>query len=36
MEIRGQLHTQAASIPVHGTHTAQNSEAKKLEAYINN
>jgi hypothetical protein len=36
MEIRGQLHTQAASIPVHGTQTAQNSEDKNLEAYIYN
>jgi hypothetical protein len=36
MEIRGQLHAHAASIPVHGTHTAQNSEDKNLEAYVNN
>jgi hypothetical protein len=36
MEIRGQLQTQAPSIPVHGTHTAQNGEDKNLAAYINN
>jgi hypothetical protein len=36
MEMRGQLHTQTATILVHGTHNTQNSEDKLLQAYNNN